>query len=225
MKLLEPATEDDMIAVFLAGELTSERFGAKVRSALKSSDANQSIITKPDISDSVQNTLRRQILREARGYGKKTSWFAGLPDDIRWYRARLQREELPDIRYIVYSYWLGLSGGTLRAGDGAATVKTGKEIFGMGNEPYWHLVKAIEKGVQLPPLIILGTSQDDLVVLEGHVRLTSYILAGTTASQEIPVIIGLSPHMNQWKMYSPERYDELGEKEQPDERQSIAEDN
>lgn len=84
VKRLEPTTEDDMIAVFLAGERTSERFGAKVRSALKSSDANQSIITNPDISDSVQNTIRRKVLREARGYGKKTSWFAGLPDDIRW---------------------------------------------------------------------------------------------------------------------------------------------
>lgn len=203
-----------MIAVFLAGELTSDRFGAQVQCALEELHADKVIITNPDISDPVQNTLRRKILHQARGYGKKTSWFAGLPDDIRWYRAYVQRKELPDVRYIVYSYWLELSGGTLRAGDGAATVKAGKEIFGVSNESYWRLVSAIAKGVQLSPLIILGTSEDDLVVLEGHVRLTSYILAGAVAPREIPVIIGLSPHMNQWKMYSPERYDELREREQ-----------
>jgi len=105
----------------------------------------------------------------------------------------------------------------LRSSDGAA-VGVGKEIFGVGNEPYWQLVKAIEAGVQLPPLIILGTSADNLVVLEGHVCLTSYVLAGAAALQEIPVIIGLSSHMNQWKMYSLERYDELRERNKPDGR-------
>lgn len=82
MKLLRPTTEDDMIAVFLAGEFTSERFGAGIRDALEKLRVNGAIITNPDISNSVQNAHRRRILRMARGYGSKKSWFSGLPDDI-----------------------------------------------------------------------------------------------------------------------------------------------
>lgn len=113
------------------------------------------------------------------------------------------------MRYIVYSYWLKLSGGSLRAGDGATSVRAGKEIFGVSNEQYWRLTEAIAQREPLSPLIILGTGEDDLVVLEGHVRLTSYILAGDQAPARVEVILGLSPHMPLWKMYSKESYDRL----------------
>lgn len=207
MKIIRSTPEDDMIATFLRGEYSSARFGEQVRTALQQLHADERMITNPDLSDREANRLRRQLLREARGYGSNESWFTDWPQTVEWYRAELTQEELANVRYIVYSYWIDLTGGTLRAGDAAQTIESGKEIFGVSNEPFLKLSQAVIEGQAFPPMIFVGTSNHDLVVLEGHARLTGYVLAGKHAPASLEVIIGLSPEFANWKMYSYEAYD------------------
>jgi hypothetical protein len=38
--------------------------------------------------------------------------------------------------------------------------------------------RALTRGAQFPPLILVGKNQRELVCLEGHPRLTAYALAG-----------------------------------------------
>jgi hypothetical protein len=42
---------------------------------------------------------------------------------------------------------------------------------------------------------------EPLVLLEGHVRLTAYALAGGWAPDEIGVLLGTSPRMAEWSLY------------------------
>lgn len=207
MRIIRSTTEDDMIAVFLGGECTSARFGSQVKDALAKCQASEKVIIHPDLSNREENQLRRKLLREARGYGSGKSWFAGMPRDIRWYRAEIGREELPHIRYIVYSYWTELTNGTIRAGDAVKTINAGQEIFGVSNEPFLKLADAIASGQTFPPLIFVGTGASDLVVLEGHARLTGYLLAGQKAPAKLEAIVGLAPDFTNWKMYSFAAYD------------------
>jgi hypothetical protein len=207
MKILRSTTEDDMIAVFLGGEYTSARFGRQVRKAMEKLKAEDAVITDPDLTNRNENDERRKILKLARGYASGKSWFTGMPKNIAWYRAEFERKELPNIRYIVYSYWIELTNGTLRAGDAVKTINDGQEIFGVSNEPFHKLADAIASGQTFPPIIIVGTGASDLVVLEGHARLTGYLLAGQKAPAKLEAIVGLAPDFTNWKMYSFAAYD------------------
>jgi len=207
MRIIRQTTEDDMIATFLSGELASARFGSQIREALQKYKVDDNVIANPDLSSREDNGLRRKLLKEARGYGSGKSWFAGMPTDIRWCWAEFDRNELPNIRYIVYSYWTELTKGTLRAGDAIKTIEDGEEIYGVSNEPFLKLSQAIAAGQSFPPMIFVGTSESDLVVLEGHARLTGYLLAGDKAPAKLQAIVGLADGFTNWKMYSYAAYD------------------
>ncbi|MET9913416.1 hypothetical protein ABZZ74_42790 [Streptomyces sp. NPDC006476] len=48
----------------------------------------------------------------------------------------------------------------------------------MPNEPFVDAARALISGERFPPLILVGERQDNLVCLEGHLRLTAYALVG-----------------------------------------------
>jgi hypothetical protein len=207
MKIISSTTESAMIATFLQGELTSKRFGHKIREALQELQADERVITHPAVGDPNEDGLRRKLLQAARGYGSNESWFTGWPKTVDWYAAELSRSELSGVRYIVYDYWIELTKGSLRAGDAVPTIQKGEEVFGVSNQPFLDAATAIAAGAQLPPMILVGTDQNDLVVMEGHLRLTAYVLAGNKAPASIPAIVGLSADFAHWKAYSFAAYD------------------
>jgi hypothetical protein len=56
----------------------------------------------------------------------------------------------------------------------------------------------LQQGARFPELILTGVSPtSDLVVLEGHVRLTKYFLAPHCIPDEMQVIAGFSPNFEQ----------------------------
>jgi hypothetical protein len=63
------------------------------------------------------------------------------------------------------------------------------------------MAQAVAEGVRLPPLILVtpgGPGGDDLVVLEGHVRLTAFMLARDRLPPELEVLVGSSARMPDW---------------------------
>lgn len=82
------------------------------------------------------------------------------------------------MRYLDYSYWVELSGGSRRPTDAAARIKAGLRAFDVPNEPFVDAAHAVIGGERFPPLILVGERQDNLVCLEGHLRLTAYALVG-----------------------------------------------
>jgi hypothetical protein len=60
----------------------------------------------------------------------------------------------------------------------------------------------VKRGVILPPTIVVGASRTDgLVILEGHHRMTSYLMEPDYIPKPLPVIVGLSPSMSKWHWY------------------------
>src|SRR3954447_24240741 len=104
MRLLYPTTDNDMIAVFLQAEITSERFGDKILTQLKRDNRERSLVDTPDITSTPENVYRRQLLASYRAYV-----FEELPVHTIWYRALLSRDEVAKIRYIDYDYWNAIS--------------------------------------------------------------------------------------------------------------------
>jgi len=186
-----------MIACFLGAELTSERFGPEIRSALAAHGHPESLLTHPDLSDADQNAARRALLALTRGYGENRELFDGtFPANVTWTRAVLTPAELAAVRYMDYSYWIEISGGTRLPADAAKRIKAGHRAYGIPNDGAIAAGQAAKAAVRFPPLILVGETHNNLVCLEGHLRLTAYALAGFPAAVEC--LLGTAPGMGRW---------------------------
>ena len=185
-----------MVAVFLRGELTSERFTAAVREALVALNQPEDLITDPDLADAEANRARQAILAKTRGYGEDRELFEFFPAHVEWRWVQIQPAELAAVRYIEYSYWNELSGGSRLAVDAAPRINAGVCPFGVSNARFRAAAAAVRDGVRFPPLILAGPHHHDLVCLEGNLRLTAYALAGFPAQLEC--LIGTSPALKRW---------------------------
>lgn len=199
MRAIRPISSDEMIATFLGAEIRSSRFASAVEGALSACGADRTVIEHPDLADERQNKLRQDILAASRGYGRNADLFQGFPGDVRWSRAWLGRDELARLRYVDYGYWNRLSGGTRRVADGARNVRNGLMPYGVSNEPFHAVASEIVAGRRpAEPILVAVSEDDDPVILEGHLRMTAYALAGDGAPDEIEVIIGVSEGMRGW---------------------------
>jgi hypothetical protein len=190
MRLLRPASEDDMVAVFLAAEVTSERYGPQIDQILARLGQPRGIADQPDTRDEAANTVRRQVLAAYRHY-PSGDVFTGMPADVRWYHAALTPAELATVRYIDYDYWTEFSGGTRLAADGARWLGPWQHM------PPGTICRQIAENLRdgkLPkPIILLGEpGPANVIVIEGHKRLTGLLLCPQWLPAELEVMLGLT---------------------------------
>lgn len=190
MNVLRDITEAEMVAVFLSGEINSPRWGKQIESLLTKSNIDKKIILFPNIKSTKENKQRALVLGEFRGYGQKGGLFDDLEEIKFWKMAKLEKSDFKKIKYIDYDYWVELSGKTGLVVDGVENIKKGVEIFGISNQQFWQLAEIIKNGGAFPPLILTSSKADGLKILEGHVRLTAYLLANDEP-KPLEVIVGV----------------------------------
>jgi hypothetical protein len=106
------------------------------------------------------------------------------------------------VRYIDYDYWVELSGGTRRPTDAAKRIRLGVEVFGVPNDGFLEAARAVATGAEWPELIVVSAVPDGgNVVLEGHVRLTAFLLEPNAGSDPVEVLRGVSPRIADWWAY------------------------
>lgn len=199
MRRLRPGSEAEMVALFLRTELSSDRFGAEIRALLERDGVPGRVVTDPDLGDDAGNQVRLRLLTEQRGYGSRTDFFEGFPDDVRWQWMAITPAELARVRYIDYSYWNELSGGSRLAVDAAPRIRAGVAPFGVPSDGLLSLAQEVAAGARFPPLILVTTGPGGgLVVLEGHVRLSAFMLARGHLPRELEVLVGSSAAMTRW---------------------------
>jgi hypothetical protein len=200
MRYLTPTSVHDMVAAFLRAELASSRFGARVAAALQRLGQGAGIIEQPNIHDPGENYARERVLGLARGFRLNRELFHGFPDDVLWHRVQLSAAELAAARYIRHPYWHRLSNGTRSPRVVVHQILAGQHRPGYAR--FHELAIALRSGLQVPELIMVATSLDaDLVVLEGHVRLTGYLLVPERLTGGLEVIVGCSPGLCRWDCY------------------------
>jgi len=201
MRFVNNITEEEMVAVFLRAELKSTRWSKRILETLKKNNLDKEIIEKPDVTDNKENGYRAKTLGEIRGYKKDSGFFEGFPNNVKWVRAMLNKDELRKARYINYSYWIELSGGSRLLKGAVRNIKKGVEVFGQSNKQFFKLAKLIDKGEKFPEIILVGTNErEKFVILEGHVRLTAYFLAKNPPT-ELEAIVGYSKDTPKWSNY------------------------
>lgn len=73
MRILRASDEPEMVAVFLGGELSSERFGEAVRDALAALGEPEWLVTHPDLRDKHANRARAAVLRPREDIARTVS--------------------------------------------------------------------------------------------------------------------------------------------------------
>jgi hypothetical protein len=137
-----------------------------------------------------------------RGYGQGWGYFQGFPQQLRWERVGLSRQEVEQVKYIEYDYWVELSGGSRLALDGGRRALAGHDVFGLSSKYFVDIAEALKHGASFPTLILVGRDEESyLVVMEGHSRLTAYLIAPECLPVELEVMIGFSEQITQWGCY------------------------
>jgi hypothetical protein len=119
MRILRPATEDEVVAAFLRVELDSGRYGPLLRRMLERDGVDENVLARPDVGDPAANRYRRTLLDEHRGFERRIGLFEGFPARVDWYRAAFSADEVLSVRYIDWDWWLTVSGGSRSAVDAA----------------------------------------------------------------------------------------------------------
>ncbi len=153
-------------------------------------------MSDPDLSDDRANRARADLLATTRGYGEDRELFEHFPAGVAWAWMCLTRGELERVRYIEYSYWNEISGGSRLAADAAERINAGVEVWGVPNGRFHSAARALLAGERLGPPILAGPDRHALVCLEGHLRLTAHALAGFPLDLEC--LVGVSPALKRW---------------------------
>lgn len=182
-----------MVAAFLRAEISSARFSADVKVAMQSFGVEESVISRPDITDARENARRAKVLGAYRGYRQNREMFEGVPDDLTWYDAEITRSEIGDLRYVDYSYWNELTNDTHKVMEGVRNIQKGVVVFGVSNDRFLAFAEEIRNGEHgFEPMILWGHDvAAPLEILEGHLRATALGLAGEKAPAAIHVLVGL----------------------------------
>jgi hypothetical protein len=193
MRLLRAATEQEVVAVFLQAELDSGRYGEVLRTLLDRDGRDVGVLTRPDLTDAAANRYRSGLLDEYRGFERRIGLFGGFPVHVDWHRAALSPQEVLDILYIDWDWWLEISDGTRRPRDAAEKIKRG-DVPGSTVEEHRMLFD-----VPQPELIVVTTPDHaTLVVLEGHYRLTAYAMFPELLPDELELYLGAAEDMGAW---------------------------
>jgi hypothetical protein len=199
MRRLRPGSEAEMVALFLRTELPAARFRTTLQTLLDQAGLPERLVAAPNLGDPAENRAREQLLTWYRGYSTRTGLFDGFPHDVYWEWMAITPAELAAVRYIDYDYWVELSGGTRLAADAAPRIRAGVAPFGVSSAWALGMAQAVADGARFPPLILVTTGPSgDLVVLEGHARLTAYMLRPDRLPAELEVLVGSSPDMAGW---------------------------
>jgi hypothetical protein len=199
MRRLRASSEAEMVALFLRTELPAARFRDKLKALLDQAGLPERLITAPNMDDPAENQAREQLLTQYREYGTRAGLFDGFPHDVCWEWMAITPAELATVRYVDYDYWVELSGGTRLAADAAPRIRAGVAPFGVRSDGALVMAQEFAGGARFPPLILVRAGPSGgLVVLEGHVRLTAYMLCPDRLPPELEVLVGSSPDMAGW---------------------------
>jgi hypothetical protein len=199
-----PASEAEVVLAFLRAEAESPRFGADVRRAL-AEVGGMRLVSEPDLGAAAENRAREEALSRSRGW-PDAEVFEDFPRvSVEWHHGPLPPEALARVRFIDYSYWNELSGGSRRPADVRATIEAGalpEWLVELGTDWPFELADRLADAEVVDDLIVVATPDlTELVVLEGHARLAAIFVGGHERRLTVNAYLGVSPEIERWDCF------------------------
>jgi hypothetical protein len=188
-----------MVAAFLRAEIDGDRWSSWIVQGLAAHGWPESLIRTPDLTDAAANAHRSWLLNVYRGWARDDLLFRGLPPDVAWHDAELDRADVAAALGANVEPWIALSSGSRRFGDMAAAVRAG----GLTGDPADTADRASRIADRYRaredlerPILVARSEADVPIGVEGHTRLVGWLLADRT--EPLPIIVGLSPKISAW---------------------------
>jgi hypothetical protein len=195
-----PVRESEVVLAFLRGELNSVRFGDHVKRAIGEAGGID-LVANPDLDSAEENMAREKALSIARGW-PNAEIFEGFPTEVEWYRGVLAPADLERVRFIEYSYWNELSGGSRRPIDVLPTLRAGKLpkwLADLDTSWCFEFASRLADVDRIDGIILMATpGLSDLVLLEGHARLTALFVGGLQRKLTVNSYLGVSTALKNW---------------------------
>lgn len=202
MKILKLVTENEVTALLLKNNFNSFRFGKKLKVIMGKRDINEKIITDPKLHNEKENKIREKLMRSFDGDDIGGYLSQDFPNNVQWKLVRLNKKDIQQIKYLNYSYWNELSNHKRYITEGVKTIKKGVEIFNQSNDIFLKAFEALKQGTKFPPPVLIAKNeQSDLVAVDGHLRLTSYLFDSKYIPEKIDAYIGYSENFANWDLY------------------------
>jgi len=197
MDVIEDCSEHNMVGAFLQGEIESRRYKHHILNKLAADGTARAVVDSPDFTNRTDNEYRRQLLAY-RGYLDGTYLFTGFAKDWHWRRTELHAADMEKVKYGKFAAWSEFSEGTRLVARGANNFALGRIADETLHDIFGTIRKMLD-GIYVAPVILIGTALDDaLVVFEGHVRMTTYVLTGRA---RVAAIVGTSASAPNWYAY------------------------
>lgn len=197
---LRPATEDEIVLAFLRGEIDSDRWARATIRALVDAGGLQ-LVRSPDLASGDENRARERALAASRGW-RDREVFEGFPKTVDWYYGVLPPALLSRVRFIEYSYWNELSGGSRLPVDVLPTLRSGALpawLTELGTDWCFEFAAELAMTDTVDGLVILATPDlSDLILVEGHARLTAIFVGGLQEHLTVRAFLGLSAATPLW---------------------------
>jgi hypothetical protein len=203
MQAFRPVAEAEVILAFLRGEIDSQRFGSEARRALLEAGGLQ-LVLRPNLDSAAENTAREQALARYRGW-RSNEVFEDFPQDVRWFYGVFPPEHLERIQFIDYSYWNELSGGSRLPKDVRRTISAGglpEWLNDLGTDWCFEFAERLKQTRVVEDVIVMGTTDlSELVLLEGHARLTALFVGGLERELVVRGYLGVSDDILKWDCF------------------------
>jgi hypothetical protein len=190
---LEPASEAEMVVTFLRAELESSRNRGDVLQGLHRVRATQALIERPNLTSAEENAARIEVLRY-RGYGDRVWLFSGFPAAVNWHRTVFGAGHLMQVKVLNQAEWVAYSGEGRLAVDASRRMATLSE-----RDIVEAIASTLRRGGTVPEIIVVGTTVEKLVIIEGHKRVMAALNTNPTPS--LAALVGLSPEMSNWHFH------------------------
>jgi hypothetical protein len=201
VRFIGPASEAEVVATFLRAEWQSDRWRPGLEALLSRDGVEPAVVADPNLEDAEGCAYRESLLDRHRGWVRREGLFLGLPVQIEWSRVALTPDEVLAIRYVDWDWWLAVSGGTREPLEAARRARAG--LAPHVDVVWHHPVAARLRSADPPPELIAVARPNDvqLVLLEGHVRLTAYALYPEFLPDELETLLGTAERMDRWSNF------------------------
>jgi hypothetical protein len=197
MKKLRRLTEAEVIAEFLRGEFFHKEYDAD-------RDRFASIVQHPDLTNAVENEIRRILLFRRRD----TMWWE-LPEDRQWWEVEFAPEDVGHVNVFPRAHWRKIAQGNFKALDVAERIRqlrlSPPEDAGLDDflaklsNISGALVTDLPKGL----IVLLGINEHlPVTLLEGNHRFVATLLAGgANLLKNVRMVAVFSPNMEKCCWY------------------------
>jgi hypothetical protein len=114
-------------------------------------------------------------------------------------------EHLERIQFIDYSYWNELSGGSRQPKDVRSTILAGalpEWLNELGTDWCFEFAERLKQTRVVEDVIVMGTPDlTELVLLEGHARLTALFVGGLERELVVRGYLGVSDDISKWDCF------------------------